>query len=127
VTVLATRVLTAVLALATGVGTGFVLTFTHREYVVGVAGLDLPLGLVGGLAIVAALLAGMRLAFSERTAPLAAAAGVILGSVALVLPGSSGSLFVPDPVGYLWAVGPAVIAAVVVGWPAPRHSQVRVP
>ena len=103
---MAARVFSIVLAFATGAGIGFVLTFTHRQYLLEVAGLTLPLGLIGGLAIIAALLTGMRLAFAERSAPIAAAAGVILGSAVLVLPGNSGSLFVPDdPVGYVWAVG----------------------
>jgi hypothetical protein len=118
---MAARVFTLVLAFATGAGMGFVLTFTHRQYIVDLAGVPVPLGLIGGLAIVAALLAGMRLAFAERVAPIAAAAGVILGSAILVLPGNSGSLFVPDdPVGYVWAVGPTALALVIVGWPQPK-------
>jgi hypothetical protein len=120
-TAVAARAFTLVLAFATGAGTGFVLTFTHRQYIVDLAGVPVPLGLVGGLAIVAALIAGMRLAFAERIPPIAAAAGVILGSAILVLPGNSGSLFVPDdPVGYVWAVGPTVLAIVIIGWPQPR-------
>ena len=120
-TSIATRVLTLVLAFVTGAATGFVLTFVHRHYVVDLAGLAVPLGLIGALAIVAALLTGMRLAFGERAAPIAAAAGVILGAAVLVLPGNSGSLFMPqDPVGYIWAVGPAVLAIVIIGWPKPK-------
>lgn len=123
-TVVAARVFTLVLAFVTGAGMGFVLTFTHRQYVVDLAGVSVPLGLIGGLAIVAALLAGMRLAFAERIAPIAAAAGVILGSAILVLPGNSGSLFVPDdPVGYAWAVGPTALALVIIGWPQPRAKR----
>jgi hypothetical protein len=125
----AARVFSLVLAFATGAGTGFVLTFTHRQYVVELAGIAVPLGLIGGLAIVAALLTGMRLAFAERSAPIAAAAGVILGSAILVLPGNSGSLFVPDdPAGYVWAVGPTALALVIIGWPSarryPEHQEV---
>jgi hypothetical protein len=124
---IAARAFTLVLAFATGAGMGFVLTFTHRQYIVDLAGVPVPLGLIGGLAIVAALLAGMRLAFAERVAPIAAAAGVILGSAILVLPGNSGSLFVPDdPVGYVWAVGPTALALIIIGWPQPRQ-QVRAP
>jgi len=122
VTPIASRVFTLILAFATGAGTGFVLTFTHRHYVVELGDVAVPLGLVGSLAIVAALLAGMRLAFAERGAPIAAAAGVILGTAVLTLPGASGSLFAPDdPAGYVWAVGPTVIAIVVVGWPTTRR------
>jgi hypothetical protein len=121
---IAARAFTLVLAFATGAGMGFVLTFTHRQYIVDLAGVAVPLGLIGGLAIVAALLAGMRLAFAERIAPIAAAAGVILGSAILVLPGNSGSLFVPDdPVGYVWAVGPTALALIIIGWPQPRAAR----
>jgi hypothetical protein len=121
---IAARAFTLVLAFATGAGMGFVLTFTHRQYIVDLAGVPVPLGLIGGLAIVAALLAGMRLAFAERIAPIAAAAGVILGSAILVLPGNSGSLFVPDdPVGYVWAVGPTALALIIIGWPQPRAAR----
>jgi len=122
-----TRVLTLVLSFATGAGVGFVLTFTHRQYIVELGDLPVPLGLIGGLAIVAALLAGMRLAFGDRLAALAAAAGVVLASVVLILPTRAGSaLVLEDPISYTWAIGPTVIAAVIVGWPARRRRVVRV-
>lgn len=123
--VVAARVFTLALAVVAGAGVGFVLTFTHRQYVVELAGVAVPLGLVGGLAIVAALLAGMRLAFEDRLAPLAGAAGVI-GAVALLgIPTASGSsLYLGDAVDYVWILGPTVVAIVVIGWPA-RRRQVR--
>lgn len=122
-TAIAARVFTLVLAFLTGAGIGFVLTFTHRHYIVALGELSVPFGLIGGLAVVAALLAGMRLAFEERLAPIAAASGVILGAAVLVLPGNSGSLFMPDdPIGYVWAVGPTVLAVVIIGWPSARRA-----
>ena len=121
-----TRVLTLVLSFVTGAGIGFVLTFTHRQYVVELGELSLPLGLIGGLVIVAALLGGMRLAFGDRLAALAAAAGVVLASVALIVPTRGGSaLVLEDPISYAWALGPTVIAAVIIGWPARRGARVR--
>jgi len=120
-----TRVLALILSLVTGAGIGFVLTFTHRQYVVELGDLRVPLGLIGGLAIVAALLGGMRLAFGDRLAALFAAAGVVLASVALIVPTRGGSaLVLEDPISYSWAIGPTVIAAVIIGWPA-RRRQVR--
>lgn len=119
---LTARIFSIVMAAITGAAVGFVLTFTHRQYVVELGGIPIPLGLIAGLAIVAALLAGMRLAFGERIAPIAAGAGVILASAVLAFPGASGSVLVfDDPVGYAWAVGPTVVALVVIGWPAPRR------
>ncbi|HWH97962.1 MAG TPA: PIG-L family deacetylase, partial [Pseudolysinimonas sp.] len=85
------RIFSLVLAFAAGAGIGFVLTFVHGQYLVAWAGLVVPFGLIGALAVVAALLAGMRLAFEERVAPIVAAAGVIFGSAVLVLPGGDGS------------------------------------
>jgi len=115
------RGFTLVLAFATGAAMGFVLTFTHRQYLVEIGSATLPLGLVGGLAIVAALLAGMRLAFGERLTPIAAAAGLLVGAGILVLPGNSGSLYLEsDPLGYVWVLAPTVLAIVIIGWPARR-------
>lgn len=117
------RGFTLVLAMATGAAMGFVLTFTHRQYVVEVGDASIPFGLIGGLAIVAALLAGMRLAFDERAAPIAAAAGLLIGAGILVLPGNSGSLYrETDPLGYVWALGPTVLAIVIIGWPDRRRA-----
>lgn len=118
------RILTLVLAAVVGAAVGFVLTFTHRQYVVEAAGLDLPLGVVAGLAIVAALLVGMRLVFADRVVPLAGGAGVVLASALLALPAANGSVLVlDDPVGYAWALGPALLTVVVVVWPARRHHR----
>jgi N-acetyl-1-D-myo-inositol-2-amino-2-deoxy-alpha-D-glucopyranoside deacetylase len=112
------RGFTIVLAFATGAAMGFVLTFIHRQYVVAVGPLDLPLGLVGALAVVAALLLGMRLAFGERIAPVAAAVGVLVGSAVLFLPGAGGSLYDDsDPLGYVWMLAPMALAIVIAGWP----------
>ncbi len=117
-----TRVLTLILSLVTGAGMGFVLTFTHLQYVVEWGDLQIPLGLIGGLAIVAGLLGGIRLAFGDRLAALFAAAGVVLASVALILPARGGSaLVLENPISYAWAIGPTVIAAVIIGWPARRR------
>lgn len=121
------RGFTLVLAFATGAAMGFVLTFTHRQYLVEIGSVTLPLGLVGGLAIVAALLAGMRLAFGERLTPIAAAAGLLVGAGILVLPGNNGSLYLEDdPLGYVWVLAPTVLAIVIIGWPARRLSRVTV-
>lgn len=121
------RGFTLVLAFATGAAMGFVLTFTHRQYLVEIGSVTLPLGLVGGLAIVAALLAGMRLAFGERLTPIAAAAGLLVGAGILVLPGNNGSLYLEDdPLGYIWVLAPTVLAIVIIGWPARRLSRVAV-
>ncbi len=116
------RLLTLLLAAVVGAAIGFVLTFTHRQYVVDVGGVGIPLGVIAALAIVAALLIGMRLVFADRAAPLAGGAGVVLATALLALPAANGSLLVlDDPVGYAWAVGPAALTLAVVVWPTPRR------
>lgn len=121
---LAARVATAALAAATGGLIGFVLTFTHRQYQLDLAGIPVPLGLLGGLAIIAALLAGLRLAFGDRAAPFAAAAGVLAAIAVLGIPLPSGStVYAGDALDYVWVLAPAVIAAIVVGWPDPRRRS----
>jgi hypothetical protein len=118
------RGFTLVLAFVTGAAVGFVLTFAHRQYLVEIGPATLPLGLVGGVAIVAALLAGMRLAFGERLTPIAAAAGLVVGAGILVLPGNNGSLYLEnDPIGYIWVLAPTVLAIVIIGWPDRRPSR----
>jgi hypothetical protein len=118
------RGFTLVLAFATGAAMGFVLTFTHRQYVVTWGAVALPFGLIGGIAVVAALILGLRLAFGERVAPMAAAAGVLVGAGVLVLPGNSGSLYLgDDPLGYVWVLAPTVIAIAIVGWPFALRRQ----
>lgn len=94
------------------------LTFVHRQFPVPVFGTVIPLGLVGGLAIVTALLVGFRLVFDDRWATAGASFGIVGAASLLALPGAGGSLLVlADPVGYVWAFGPVVIALVVLAWP----------
>ncbi len=122
----AARVVTIVLAVVTGTAIGFVLTFTHRQYQVELAGIPVPLGLLGGLAIVAALLIGMRLAFGDRIAPLAAGLGVVAAIGILGIPQPNGStVYANDAIDYVWVLAPTVIAAAVVFWPEPGSAGRR--
>lgn len=119
---LVARVAVSLLAGAVGCAMTVVLTFTHRQYVVDLAGIPVPFGLIGGLAIVAAYLAGVRLAFGERIPALAAAAGSVLAVGLLGIPTAGGSTpYLGDAIDYVWILGPTVIAIVVVGWPDPRR------
>lgn len=107
------RIGVAVVAFAVGALVGVVTTFTHRQLP--------PWGLLAGLLIIAALLAGARLAFPGRLAATAAAVGVVGAGILLSLQSTGGSVLVAnDALGIVWAVGPALIAVVVLVWPAPR-------
>lgn len=103
----------AVVAFAVGAMVGVITTFTHRQLP--------PWGLLAGLAIIAALLVGARLAFAGRLAAAAAALGVVGAIVFLSLQSTGGSVLVAnDPLGIVWSIGPALIAVVVLVWPSPR-------
>jgi N-acetyl-1-D-myo-inositol-2-amino-2-deoxy-alpha-D-glucopyranoside deacetylase len=105
-----TVVLASIFALVIGFAAGFITTFTHR-------GLP-PWGLVAGLAVILALVLGFRLVFASRIIGAAAAVGAIGATALLMLPGAGGTAFViDDPLGYAWAIGPSVLAAVALVWP----------
>jgi hypothetical protein len=106
------------LALLIGVIYGAVATTGHRQsFRLGVV--EIPWGLVAALVGVFALLLGIRLVAGGRWVAAAAAVGIV-GTVALLtLPGPGGSVLVAgDVVGTVWAVGPALIAVLVIAWPS---------
>lgn len=109
-------VLSSVFAILVGIVVGTITTFTHRQ--------SAPWGLVGGLLVVVALVLGFRLVFDSRIVGAAAAVGVVAASATLALPGAGGTvLVVNDLSGWVWAIGPAVLAAIVVAWPRPRARR----
>lgn len=96
---------------------GAVATIGHRQSVT-IGEVVVPWGLVVALAGVLALLLGIRLVAGGRWVAAAAAVGVIGVVALLTLPGPGGSVLVAgDVVGTVWAVGPALIAVLVVAWP----------
>lgn len=106
------------LAVLIGVIYGAVATVGHRQ-AIRIAGVEIPWGLAVALIGVFALLLGIRLVAGGRWVAAATAVGVV-GIVALLtLPGPGGSVLVAgDLVGTIWAVGPALIAVLVVAWPS---------
>jgi N-acetyl-1-D-myo-inositol-2-amino-2-deoxy-alpha-D-glucopyranoside deacetylase len=111
-----TTVVAALFAFAIGVAVGFVTTFTHRQYA--------PWGLIAGLVVIVARVAGFRLVFGSRVIAAAAAAGAVAATGVLLLPGAGGSAFVvDDPLGYAWAVAPTLLSAAAVAWPGRRTRR----
>ncbi len=109
-------VLSSVFAILVGIVVGTITTFTHRQFA--------PWGLVAGLVVVVALVLGFRLVFESRIVGAAAAVGVVAASATLALPGAGGSVLVlNDLLGWIWAIGPALLAAIAVAWPRPRRRQ----
>ena len=108
------RVVVAILAVAVGAMIGVITTFTHRQLP--------PWGVLAGLLIIAALLVGARLAFEGRLPAVAAALGVVGAVLLLSLQSTGGSVLVADdPIGMVWAIGPALIAVVAIAWPETRR------
>lgn len=117
---LVTLGIAAVFAAAAGFAAGFVTTFTHR--------LAPPWGLVAGIVVIAALVAGFRLVFDSRLIAGAAAVGAIAATGLLLLPGAGGVVLVlDDPLGYVWAVAPALLGAAIVAAPRPRRRSGSAP
>jgi N-acetyl-1-D-myo-inositol-2-amino-2-deoxy-alpha-D-glucopyranoside deacetylase len=107
-------IVASVFAAIIGVAVGIITTFTHRQLP--------PLGLIAGLLIVGALIAGFRLVFESRIVAGAAALGVLLAVAVLALPGAGGSVVVADGIlGYAWVLGTPAIAAAVIVWPGNRR------
>jgi len=106
------------LALLIGVIYGAVATVGHRQ-AIRIGDVEVPWGLVAALTGVLALLVGIRLVAGGRWVAAAAAVGLV-GIVGLfTLPGPGGSVLVAgDLVGTVWAVGPALIAVLVIAWPS---------
>ncbi len=106
----AATIIASVFAALIGIGVGLITTFTHRQLP--------PIGIIAGLVIVAALIAGFRLVFDSRIIAGAAALGVLSAIAVLAIPGAGGSVVVSDGIlGYIWVLGTPLIAAVVLVWP----------
>ena len=115
---LAVRAGTFAFSLVLGIVYGSVATLGHRNEI-RIGDIVIPWGLAAALVGVLALLLGLRLVAGGRLAAAGAAVGIV-GTVALLtLPGPGGSVLVAgDIVGTVWAVGPALIAVLVVAWPS---------
>ncbi|MES2172224.1 MAG: hypothetical protein V4479_16110, partial [Actinomycetota bacterium] len=111
-------VLACVLALVLGAGAGGIATVEH-QFSVPAFGVALPIGIIATLLIAAILFTGCRLAFEGRLVGIFAAIGMLGAIGVLSLASSGGGLLVPaNPVGYLLIYGTAVVAIVVLAWPA---------
>jgi hypothetical protein len=98
---------------------GTIGTFKHQFGISAATGAGLPIGLVLSLAMVVVFLVALRLSFPTRWYAAAAAAGIVAAVALLTLPGASGgsTVVLLNLAGIVWTVGPAVLAAAVVGWP----------
>ncbi len=105
-------ILACLFALVIGGVVGLLATFAHAQLA--------PWGLIAGLAIVTALVAGFRLVFASRLVAAAAGVGAAVACVLLAFPGAGAPILSLDrPLGWIWVVGGVVlvVAALLVRWP----------
>lgn len=111
-------------ALLAGMAVGLLGTFKHQVGISAATGAGFPLGLILSLAMVAVVLAALRVAFATRIWGIAAAGGIVLAVTVLSNTGPGGSAVVlANWAGVVWTVAPALLAAVVLG--APRLGRRR--
>ena len=105
----------AALAALVGAAIGGVTTFAH--------GALPPWVLIAGLAIVAAYVVGLRLAFDERMPAVAGALGAIAAlAVVALLPVDLVMFDTRSVLAVVWLVGMPIVAALGVAWPVPRAA-----
>jgi hypothetical protein len=113
-----TLVISALFALVVGGVGGLITTFAHAQLP--------PWALIAGLLIVVALVLGFRLVFDSRIVAAVGGVGFLAGEVALTLPAAGAPVLALDgPLGWIWAIAPAVllVAAVAVPWPGSAASR----
>ena len=94
------------------------ITVVNHQFAPDILGVTPPVGIVGALLIIACLLGGLRLVFTERLVAGSATLGLLLMIGLLSVKSGGGSILVPgNPAGYCLIVGSVVIVAVVLAWP----------
>lgn len=104
-------------AFAMGVLVGSITTVVHQN-TVDVGNLEIPWGLILSLIAVTGFFVGLRMVVQNRWVVFFAALGLV-GTIYLYsLKSPGGSVLIPNNLwGTIWAVGPALIATIVLVWP----------
>ncbi|WP_165063789.1 PIG-L family deacetylase [Marisediminicola senii] len=104
------------LSLVAGLAIGALGTVVHQVRVdLGVA---VPLGVIGALFTVAALVVGLRVLTDGRLLPGAATVGLLAAVGILSLESAGGSVLIPQStLGYVWLYGSVGIAFLALAWP----------
>ena len=118
-----TKIVAALAVLVLGALVGTLMTAVHQSTLT-VAGIQLPWGLVVGLAATIALVVGVRMLSGTRWLTVLAALGVMGMSSYLAWPTVGGSVIVPaNPSGYAWTYGPPIVTFLVLAWPTVRRPR----
>jgi N-acetyl-1-D-myo-inositol-2-amino-2-deoxy-alpha-D-glucopyranoside deacetylase len=116
----AARFVAAVFGGIIGVALGALLT-VYNGYTAKIAGQEIWVGAILSAVVLAALFAGLRLAFGTRIVSAFAAAGAIVIVGIFSFPSASGSVLITQSgPGILWEIAAPVLAFVVLVWPATR-------
>jgi len=111
------------LAALVGALVGTLGAFKHQSGVSAATGAGFPWGLLLSLAMVAAVLAAIRVSFVSRLYAIAAAVGVIAAVGLFALRGPGGSLVViGNAEGIVWLIGSVLIALLVAVLPSRRRA-----
>jgi N-acetyl-1-D-myo-inositol-2-amino-2-deoxy-alpha-D-glucopyranoside deacetylase len=107
------HLLFSILALVSGLTLGAIAVVNH-QYRLGVV----PVGLIVGLLLIAAFVAGCRLLFPGRQVAIFGSLGVLVAVGVLSTQSGGGSILVPaSPLGYALTYGPVLIVLVGLAWP----------
>jgi N-acetyl-1-D-myo-inositol-2-amino-2-deoxy-alpha-D-glucopyranoside deacetylase len=107
------HLLFSIVALVSGLALGAIAVVNH-QYLVGVV----PLGLIVGLVLIAAFVAGCRLLFPGRQVAIFGSLGLLVAVGVLSMQSGGGSILVPaSPLGYALTYGPVLIVLVGLAWP----------
>ncbi len=113
-------------AFVAGVLVGTLGSFKHQAGISAATGSGFPYGLLLSLAMVAAVVAALRVAFDSRVYALAAGIGVVAAILILTRKGPGGSVVVIGNVpGLVWMIAPAVLVLVLVALPGRRPRTGR--
>ena len=111
------RFVVAVLAAVIGAALGALLT-VYNAFTVDIAGQPIWVGVILAVVVVAAVLAGFRLAFETRVVPAFAGGAMIVVVGIFSVPVLGGTpLIASGGPGLIWELAPTVIAFVVLVWP----------
>lgn len=115
----------SIAAFTMGVLVGSITTVVHQN-TVDLLTFELPWGLILGLCAVVGFFIGLRLVVHNRWVVLSATLGLVGTIFVYSLKSPGGSVLIPNNVwGTAWAIGPALIATVVLVWPRLPDKDAR--
>jgi len=119
----AARFAVTVLAGVIGVAFGGLLSVYNQSTAV-IGGNPVWVGAIAAIAITAALLTGIRLAFDSRVVAGFSAVGLVVIVGVFSVLGLGGSEIIPaNGPGILWEIAPTIVAVIVLVWPRSRSSR----